>query len=106
MRRLSLGFVAAALFSLPAAAGPAPDLKSLSVALPDAGTMLSGEGSDVANANCLGCHSVEMVLDQPALPRTVWEAEVAKMIKAYKAPIASQDVAAIVDYLARIKSAK
>jgi hypothetical protein len=44
-----------------------------------------------------------MVLNQPALPRDTWEAEVRKMIKVYKAPVDEADVAAIVDYLATIK---
>ena len=44
-----------------------------------------------------------MVLDQPALPRATWEAEVRKMINVYKAPIDESDAAVIVDYLAKIK---
>jgi hypothetical protein len=41
-----------------------------------------------------------MVLNQPALSRTQWRAEVHKIPTAYKAPIASNDVDSIVDYLA------
>ena len=44
-----------------------------------------------------------MVLNQPNLPRAAWQAEVDKMIHAYKAPVAEQDVPAIVDYLTRTK---
>ena len=44
-----------------------------------------------------------MVLNQPALPRATWEAEVHKMINVYRAPIDDADVAAIVDYLAKTK---
>jgi hypothetical protein len=44
-----------------------------------------------------------MVLNQPALPKATWEAEVPKMIKVYKAPIDEADVAAIVAYLAKTK---
>jgi len=44
-----------------------------------------------------------MVLNQPALSKSAWTAEVNKMINAYKAPVASEDVAAIVDYLTRTK---
>jgi hypothetical protein len=35
-----------------------------------------------------------------------WAAEVNKMINAYKAPVAPEDVGAIVDYLARVKGTK
>ena len=44
-----------------------------------------------------------MVLNQAALPKATWEAEVRKMITAYKAPIDDADVAPIVAYLAKIK---
>jgi hypothetical protein len=37
------------------------------------------------------------------LPKETWEEIVHKMISAYKAPIAPEDVAPIVDYLARTK---
>jgi hypothetical protein len=43
------------------------------------------------------------VLDQPPLPRKTWEAEVEKMRKTYGAPVADEDVAAIVDYLVAIR---
>jgi len=46
------------------------------------------------------------VLNQPALPKSTWQAEVTKMIQNYKAPVASEDVAAIVDYLTRTKGAE
>jgi hypothetical protein len=47
-----------------------------------------------------------MVLDQPALSRETWTAEVNKMITAYKAPVAPGDVPAIIDYLTRLPSGK
>ena len=78
-------------------------LKSVSIDLPDRGTMFSGPGSDVVNNNCLACHSAGMVLNQPALAAAVWQAEAEKMIHVYKAPVDEKDVPAIVTYLARIK---
>ena len=66
-------------------------------------TTFPGPGSDAINNNCLVCHSAGMVLNQPALPKAAWQAEVDKMIHVYKAPVAPEDVAAIVDYLAKIK---
>jgi cytochrome c5 len=64
-----------------------------------------GQGSDAISNNCLACHSAEMVLTQPPLPRATWQAEVDKMRAVYKAPIAEEDVKAIVDYLTRIRGA-
>jgi cytochrome c5 len=78
-------------------------LKSVSVDLPDRGTMFSGAGSDVVNNNCLACHSAGMVLNQPALPAAAWQGEAEKMLHVYKAPIDEKDVPAIVEYLIRIK---
>jgi len=81
-------------------------LKSVTVDLPDSGKMFPGPGSDAINNNCLACHSAGMVLNQPALPKSTWQAEVTKMIQNYKAPVAEEDVAAIVDYLTRTKGAE
>ena len=79
-------------------------LKSLDINLPFGDALFpTGPGADVANGNCLACHSVEMVLNQPALPKATWEAEVAKMRNVYKAPLDAKDVPAIVDYLVSIK---
>ena len=80
------------------------ELKSVKIDLPDSDRMFpDGPGSDAINNNCLACHSAGMVLNQPALSRQAWTAEVNKMIAAYKAPVAPEDVGAIVDYLVRIK---
>jgi hypothetical protein len=47
-----------------------------------------------------------MVLNQPELSKQAWEAEVNKMISVYKAPVAPEDVGAIVEYLSSFKGAK
>ena len=47
-----------------------------------------------------------MILNQPALPRAAWEAEVQKMRNAYKAPIDPKSIPKIVDYLTAIKGSK
>jgi hypothetical protein len=79
-------------------------LKSVSVDLPPGDdTFPSGQGADAVNNNCLACHSADMVLNQPALPKVQWEAEVDKVTTAYKAPIDPKDVGAILDYLVSIK---
>jgi hypothetical protein len=80
--------------------------KSVDVDLPFGDRMFpDGPGSDAINNNCLACHSAGMVLNQPPLPRTTWQSEVAKMRAVYKAPISDEDAASIVDYLTRIKGA-
>ena len=82
-------------------------LKSTKVTLPDSSAMFPpGPGADVATNNCLTCHSVGMVMNQPAMPKAAWEAEVNKMRNVYKAPVTESDVAAITDYLVSIKGPK
>ena len=81
-----------------------PKITTTTIDLPAGDALFPGGAvADAINNNCLACHSADMVLDQPALPRATWEAEVHKMIHVYKAPIDESDVAAIVNYLARTK---
>jgi hypothetical protein len=47
-----------------------------------------------------------MVLNQPALSKQAWAAEVSKMINSYKAPVAAEDVGPIVEYLTGLKGSK
>ena len=82
------------------------ELKSVKIDLPVSDKMFPGPGSEAINNNCLACHSAGMVLNQPALSRQVWTAEVNKMIYAYRAPVALEDVGAIVEYLTGLKGAK
>ena len=52
--------------------------------------------------NCGNCHSLDYIpLNSVFLDRKTWEAEVAKMINAFAAPIAKEDVPTIVDYLGK-----
>lgn len=96
-----------AVLSLCGEAQSALVLKSTSVTLPEStATFPPGPGVDTANGNCLACHSVGMVMNQPVMPRAAWEAEVNKMRNVYKAPVAASDVAAIADYLVSIKGPK
>jgi cytochrome c5 len=79
--------------------------QSVHVTLPESDRSFPGAGADAINNNCLACHSAGMVLNQPAMTQTAWQAEVNKMISAYKAPVAAADVPAIVDYLVKTKGA-
>jgi hypothetical protein len=93
----------AALCSLYARAQAPLELTSVNVDLPFGERMFPGGGAaDAINNNCLSCHSAGMVLNQPALSRTSWQAEVDKMRNTYKAPVAPEDVPAIVDYLVKL----
>ncbi len=62
-----------------------------------------GDKADAINNNCVTCHSAGMVLNQPALTRAEWSSEVHKMVNVYKAPVAPEDVDAIISYLAETK---
>ena len=79
-------------------------LRSASVSLPASERPYpDGPHAAVINNNCLTCHSAGMVLTQPQLSRAEWQGEVTKMVKVYKAPVAPEDAALIVDYLAQLK---
>ena len=57
-------------------------------------------GPGMAEASiCLTCHSADYISTQPRLTRTVWKAEVAKMQQKYGAPVATNMVDRILDYL-------
>lgn len=97
--------MAAAAMAAAAMAAPAPVFKSQTIELPaDAAGFPDGPNVKAVTQNCLACHSADMVLDQPLLPRATWAAEVTKMRNVYKAPINDADAALIVDYLAATHS--
>jgi hypothetical protein len=78
-------------------------LRSVSVDLPfGKASFPGGAAAKTVNNNCLVCHSASMVLNQPKLSRTTWQSEVDKMVVAYKAPVTTADVPAIVNYLSRL----
>jgi sulfite dehydrogenase (cytochrome) subunit B len=57
-------------------------------------------GLDRVEANCAACHTLDYVpMNSPFLNETAWDAEVAKMVNAFGAPIAPADVKIIADYL-------
>jgi mono/diheme cytochrome c family protein len=59
-----------------------------------------GAGLDKVESNCGGCHSLDYVpMNSPFLNAAGWDAEVAKMINAFGAPIEQADAKAIADYL-------
>ena len=59
-----------------------------------------GPGLDKVEANCAACHSLAYIpMNSPFLSAAGWDATVAKMIKAFGAPIDDTDAKAIADYL-------
>jgi len=60
-----------------------------------------GPGRDKANA-CLACHSLDYIqMNSRFLDKAGWTASVNKMINAFGAPIAREDVEPIATYLAQ-----
>lgn len=78
--------------------------KPIQYELPDETAELApGPGLEVAQANCVACHSADYISTQPRTfrdPTAFWTAEVNKMRHSYGAPIEESDVKAIVNYLA------
>jgi mono/diheme cytochrome c family protein len=64
-----------------------------------------GPGASLAIANCALCHSADYISTQPPLSRQAWRAAVEKMRLKFGAPIATNSVDAIADYLASSYSA-
>lgn len=64
--------------------------RSGSITLPDGGAQLPPVAAALTE-NCTGCHSAEMILTQPPLDAKKWQAEIDKMRKVFKAPIAESD---------------
>src|SRR6202035_5620787 len=58
-----------------------------------------GKGADIANGQCLICHSAGMVLRQPPLSQDEWVAEINKMRNSYGAPLPADQVAPLAKYL-------
>ena len=57
-------------------------------------------GLDKVEANCATCHSLDYVqMNSPFLNAAGWDAELAKMIKVFGAPIDEADSKVIADYL-------
>lgn len=64
-------------------------------------TFKQDAGADMANGQCLICHSIEYVTMQPPMPRAFWKASVLKMQQKYGAPITDAQVDPLTDYLTR-----
>lgn len=63
-------------------------------------TLAPGPGMELARASCGLCHSTDYIVRQPRSTAQQWQAEVAKMIKVFGAPIAPDNEKTIAEYLA------
>ena len=58
-------------------------------------------GRAVTENICSGCHSLDYIrINAPFMNRQTWTASVNKMVQMFGAPIAANDQAQIIDYLA------
>jgi mono/diheme cytochrome c family protein len=83
-----------------AAKGPVQKWAKVSVELPASHDAFPpGNGADIANGQCLICHSAGMVLRQPPLTLDEWTGEINKMRNAFGAPLPADQVGALARYL-------
>ena len=67
---------------------------------PETAELKPGPGVETAIV-CTACHSADYISTQPSgKGKAFWQAEVQKMVKAYKAPIGEDDAALIANDLA------
>ncbi|MDB6107288.1 MAG: hypothetical protein JWO52_7287 [Gammaproteobacteria bacterium] len=75
----------------------------VSVQLPTNVTLFpAGQGAEIANSQCLICHSADMVLRQPARTQDQWKETINKMRSAYGAPLPAEQVDVLATYLTRL----
>lgn len=69
---------------------------------PEIAALKAGPQSDVVQANCSVCHSVDYITTQPmGKGSSFWSSEVNKMIKVFGASIEPRDANDIADYLGK-----
>ena len=64
-------------------------------------TFKPGNGFEIANAQCLICHSADYVAIQPPMSRAFWKSSVQKMQQKYGAIIPEEQVEPLVVYLVK-----
>lgn len=76
--------------------------RDLKIQLPlETAVFKTAPGSEMANAQCLTCHSVEYIEMQPPKPLDFWAAEVKKMREKYGAQFSKDYDQELADYLAK-----
>jgi sulfite dehydrogenase (cytochrome) subunit B len=93
MRSIIIAALCAALCGALAVAAAAEEQRVL---------LKKAPGLEKVETNCAICHSLDYIaMNSPFLNAAGWDAEVAKMINAYGAPIEPSDAKIIGDYLKR-----
>ncbi len=82
--------------ALPLGAQPTTDAWKLPAEKAD---LKPGAGRELVVGQCVLCHSVDYITTQPRLARGVWQATVEKMRGKYGAPVPTNSVPALLDYL-------
>jgi cytochrome c551/c552 len=67
---------------------------------PETASFKPGRGSEIANAQCLICHSIDYVVIQPPSGRAYWDSTVKKMRDKFGAPLPEEQIEPLVNYLA------
>ncbi|MDB6066725.1 MAG: Sulfite:cytochrome c oxidoreductase subunit precursor [Pedosphaera sp.] len=68
---------------------------------PEKARLKPGPGEELATGQCLLCHSADYIANQPRLTRQAWKAEVTKMKLKYGAPIETNNIDLLADYLVK-----
>lgn len=77
--------------------------RNVSVSLPNSRNVFPpGEAADIANSQCMICHSAGMVTRQPPLTFDQWKSEIEKMRSAYGAPLPADQIDSLAKYLVTI----
>ena len=66
---------------------------------PEKTVLKAGAGKELVIGQCMLCHSTDYISTQPPLTRSQWQATVEKMRAKYGAPVQTNSVPTIVDYL-------
>ena len=103
MRGVALGLLVALMAACAPVHRDAGTWQRVHVELPASSEQLPpGEGADIANSQCLICHSASMVLTQPKLTEKQWTDTINKMRVAYGAPLPADQVPLLVAYFLRL----
>lgn len=95
-----LGIACCAASAVAAETGPVARGAERSITLPaPAVTLKNGKGMELTRSYCAICHSLDYITTQQKFPKARWQAEVAKMIKVYGAPINEENAGIIVEYI-------
>lgn len=68
---------------------------------PDTTKLKPGPGMEIAVTQCQLCHSMDYITTQPPLSKTAWTATLTKMQQRYGAPLTTNQVPALVNYLTK-----